>query len=520
MKNTATTKATNKGNEGTAIDPETGIDVAKVKAKIVDEYLAKLGLSAEGSIGDRMKRLALHIRENLKAEFDSTCTVCKGRSDERLLCCPFCGDTDVAPDLKGKGDEAKAIKDLRVMKANGSNGVVQTSSGERRRRRIETATTNETSEKGIEQMKTEQAEAKAMIDETIEASDAELVPAGTPLEGATAIVSEEDTTATVDDLDRSVARIHSLAVSINETAWDLGKELSENYRRKLYLQRRREGAPVYSSWSDFVKKEIPVSVQYSYSLMDVASSYPKNEFREYGITKLLSALRLDPEERPKLLADTKNMSAKEVKAKVTEIVGSDVKRDTGREVVGASMNAVGKALSDKRYAEAGDALRAIARTCEGSGFDSALMRAPIATRLGVDDRTLRKYIAELEENGETLRVAPPSKGGAPKKDKASKKTAPKPEKKAAAKAPPPDKSKRTAPPANPLVTVPITLGKTKIPLLARPLKRNAPEKPAKRLADDPFAIETLPNGVIVRYAVIAGRNGQLQLVIDRMRATS
>lgn len=45
----------------------------------------------------------------------------------------------------------------------------------------------------------------------------------------------------------------------------------------------------------------------------------------------------------------------------------------------------------------------------------------------------------------------------------------------------------------------------------------AVKKKAKSVADDPWAIEVLPNNVRVLYTLVQERNGTLTLIVDRRR---
>jgi hypothetical protein len=62
-------------------------------------------------------------------------------------------------------------------------------------------------------------------------------------------------------------------------------------------------------------------------------------------------------------------------------------------------------------------------------------------------------------------------------------------------------------------------GLSSMPLMKRP-PTNQPKvrKPAKTLADDPFAVEALANDVVVRYQITRNPKGELVLSIERRRA--
>ena len=85
-------------------------------------------------------------------------------------------------------------------------------------------------------------------------------------------------------------------------------------------------------------------------------------------------------------------------------------------------------------------------------------------------------------------------------------------------APKPEPTRGKAPEAVPvpkgerITTAVLKHGRTTIPLLAKAAKGKDP-KPAKRLADEPWALVELPNGVRIRFSV-QERKGVLVLVQD------
>jgi hypothetical protein len=65
-----------------------------------------------------------------------------------------------------------------------------------------------------------------------------------------------------------------------------------------------------------------------------------------------------------------------------------------------------------------------------------------------------------------------------------------------------------APPAQQRVcTVTLEYGRKKLVALARPAKKGAEAKQAKRVADDPWFEEELPNGVRLLVKLVAGKKG-------------
>lgn len=79
------------------------------------------------------------------------------------------------------------------------------------------------------------------------------------------------------------------------------------------------------------------------------------------------------------------------------------------------------------------------------------------------------------------------------------------------------KKQKPALPKGDNITVAVALGRTIIPLLARPKKAGAAPSAARNLTDDPWAEELLLNGVKTMYHVRQNSNGELVLVVERRR---
>lgn len=68
------------------------------------------------------------------------------------------------------------------------------------------------------------------------------------------------------------------------------------------------------------------------------------------------------------------------------------------------------------------------------------------------------------------------------------------------------------------VTVAIELGRKRLEMMARPKNEGDPATmPAKRLSDEPFAVDTLINGVQAIYRVVTDEHGSMILVIEHRR---
>jgi hypothetical protein len=77
------------------------------------------------------------------------------------------------------------------------------------------------------------------------------------------------------------------------------------------------------------------------------------------------------------------------------------------------------------------------------------------------------------------------------------------------------------------LTMALALGRSELPLFARPkgrvgyesaAKQKTAPRPATSIMDDPFCIEMLPNGVAVTYNVAKNLDGSWVLIVNRARA--
>lgn len=481
------------------VDPETGVILERIDPKSVDVYLSKLRLDGAGSINDRVKRLAAFFKSKVTVANEAVCE-CGGRSDMRLLACPFCGDASVDPalgEIQGGGED-DAIKEL-VGAPPAKQELVPVP--ERRRRRSEAMGKGEGAVKAAPSVGVDAAADLSRI-----RAD-ELVPASGSEPKVPAIV--EGAKATVEMLDQSVRKIHDLVGKTFEANYDLGRALLENFQAQLWLQRKdAKGAPVYDSWKDFVEKEIPVSVRYTYSLMQIAERFVKAAFMELGIAKSLLIIRIpeDDASLPEVISSASKQSVGTLKNRVVEIAGGVPEGARSETEIG---KAIGGGLWDRAAMLLGQVIAEVGRD-----------RLAIASKLGVEKRTVIRWMAQLEENGHADLAKTPLREAA--KESGAKaqhvRKGPPPVEAKASKPPLAPEPKKKAPKSAPLLMVPVTLGRVRIPLFARPALRGAEAKPAKRIADDPWAVEVLENDVKVRYRIEANAKGFLQLIIDRTKA--
>jgi hypothetical protein len=294
---------------------------------------------------------------------------------------------------------------------------------------------------------------------------------------------------TVTDLDASVARCRDLYQGAVTNLYDLGVELRRLFAGKVWLQRRdTEGAPIYDSWTRFVDVELAgvCTVQYTYTLMAVARQYSREKVLEHGPKKLNLLLRVtDPVLRAELEEELPGLSTRQLQAKVTAAAGAGATRA----VPGAQTTAATLA----RHAPKAEEL-----PTEELTFRASIDEEDPLDK-GIDDDGPLAHDDDRPAKPKKPDAPPPAPPPAPVQA-----TDPKPE---AEKGPP-------APPANPGVATTFIVGRTKVPLFARPKKKGAAPKPAKRIGDDPHGELTLPNGVKLTFKVLPKRNGDLEIVLD------
>lgn len=71
-----------------------GVLLADVDEQVLERNLIAHALATDGTVAERVKRMARWFKVNTPAEEMSTCS-CGGESDIRLEQCPFCGDGEV-----------------------------------------------------------------------------------------------------------------------------------------------------------------------------------------------------------------------------------------------------------------------------------------------------------------------------------------------------------------------------------------------------------------------------------------
>jgi hypothetical protein len=300
------------------IDAKTEINLSAVRYEVVDTYLAKLGLPTSGGEYARLVRLheAMQLVPNPKGTSLGGCSECRGKSDVRLACCPFCGEGAVDESvIQARGGvsapaEDTAIEELKELLAKkAAADVAVKARDEAKTKEVAAAATAPPKQPLVPVppgvgVRSRRAQKKAEQRTTPDASPA-----------------DAGSVATVGDLDESVKKIKALWGQAAVTVYDLATLMYDVFERKLWMQRRGDGGnPLYTTFSQWVNAEMPFSHQYAYELTNLPKYFTRAEVEKFGATKLTLSLRISEEERKRLLesGDLERMSVRETKERITQ----------------------------------------------------------------------------------------------------------------------------------------------------------------------------------------------------------
>ena len=113
---------------------------------------------------------------------------------------------------------------------------------------------------------------------------------------------------------RALDEVNAGCLDLEMRAYVLGTKLNEM---------RAAGAAEalgYATWDDLVDAEIKIGRSSAYRFMSVAATFDEQEFRQLGgVSKAGVLVRLPPEQRRALLPEARNLSKRELAAKVAEL---------------------------------------------------------------------------------------------------------------------------------------------------------------------------------------------------------
>ena len=146
------------------------------------------------------------------------------------------------------------------------------------------------------------------------------------------------TTALTRSLDDSVRRITDLKREAVVSYWKLGRAIFENFEARLWSTRKTgEGKTAYHSWNQFVVRELGMSPQHSYALMDVAVNFTEEDVSSVGVSKLALLARVPPAEREALLSRVREhgLPLSQVAEEVRRIAGGKPRAESAAAKAGS-----------------------------------------------------------------------------------------------------------------------------------------------------------------------------------------
>ena len=446
------------------IDKRTGVDISKINIAVIDQYLEKLRLSKDGSELIRVTRLhdAMQLVPNKSSKLGN-CSECRGKSHIDLACCPFCGDGQIADDVETKQareskPEDAVIAELRLLIKNQQRVDEQAATEKAEADKAKTAPPA-TAPSPVT------GQSLVVVPATVLESKRAKKRAGKEDVGAQqSLVAPQSAKAefTVADLDTANERIKTHLNNAGAEIYEAALVVFHVFENKLWALRCDEnGVPKYSSFKDWVGAEQSITWQYAYELTNLPKYFTREQAGKIGSTKLTLSLRIDEEERRRLLesGDLEKMSVSQVKEAITQNPATQPK------------NPERAVTRDKNgQLQPGDAPNPLTKTKAGTDV-SEIQRLP-----GTKPRSTKS------------KATPPAS----------------PPRVVASPVPPPRKPE------------PITLVTCVLPtqiefdLVANEENKNRPPRKARDLSDDPVAFITCANGATMRIVFMKDADGNLR----------
>lgn len=279
-------------------------ELEKVVPEVLAKYVRQYGIkAAETSKG--VKALSLVMK---KAKVIAKCDVCGGDSDADLPECPFCGDSDTAPEDGAPKPIEEAMKKKTASKKT-----------------VKPELKKKTASKLSPPIAAAKVKPGVKPDKVIKQST-ELVKADAIAKAGKTKAAEVITSAA---LAKEVTKVRELQLRGIECMWELGSVLFNIYEKKLYTQKLQGDTPLYATWTLFCQKELGITPKYGFNLMDVATHFTKKQVIDVGITKLTMLVRVPEDQREELLAKAKDTPRSKIAEEVAKLAGN-TPRDTGR----------------------------------------------------------------------------------------------------------------------------------------------------------------------------------------------
>jgi hypothetical protein len=166
-----------------------------------------------------------------------------------------------------------------------------------------------------------------VIDPSVAAAATAITTTGTEVEVAT----KEGGYVKInpEDLDNSLAKIRELKRNVERSIWELGIEIKHVHDEELWKARLIDGQPEFKTWKAFCAGVLQMSHTHAYGLIEVASTFTREQVEMIGTAKLKLIVGLPEDKRAAALAAAEQgASTKEVGA----LAGKgpkDTNKDTG-----------------------------------------------------------------------------------------------------------------------------------------------------------------------------------------------
>lgn len=379
----------------------TGVDFGKVDHAILAKHSKAVGLVTAGlSLAEMVNQMQQYNMQEHKRSQLGKCSICHAIGDMEMVCV-FCGDEGAPEDEDGSAEDESEVEP-------------------------EKAAETVVASKPAKEVKPAK-ESKATKLKLVEATLPESVAKESMIDRAKVVLSEKS-------LDAATSRIIELQVHAVHTYWEIGRELEIVHSSDLWKARMDGKKVAYKSFNQYVVKELKMSPDTVFNMIDIAKKFSEKEVEKIGRTKLTWILKAPEVTQAKLLkkADA-GASVSEIKK---EVEAAKIKHGT---------------VGEKR--------------------DTGRKKTPMGKPGKISKADAAKGVT------------------------------------------------KTTPVTESKVTIALSFETAKLPLWAKEkLKAGAqPSKVAKRLADEPFAIEQLTNGVVRYYSIMAKADGSLQLKIETKR---
>lgn len=235
------------------------IQLDKCVPAVVTKYLQKNNLSLEGDFATQVARLQGQ-QDTLGHKNLAHCDVCGGDGYYDEPCC-FCGEEE-SPEGKPEKPAEKPVPFERTAK-----------------------------KKTAKKKAVKKTAKKKVVKKTAKKKNT----------AVTAAASGE--VQDVSMLDESLERLHNAERAGVRSVWEMGKELNLMREKSLYTLRtdKTTGAPLYSSWKEFVEGELNITRPYASKIMLATANFSEKEVIKIGVSKLYLLVGLKEERRAPLL---------------------------------------------------------------------------------------------------------------------------------------------------------------------------------------------------------------------------